>query len=105
MISLISAITLIPLGIILKFYPPKEINSIYGYRTKTSVKNQKVWDIAQKYCAYSFIILGILNLTIGLWSMITPSNFNGYNMQILFLVITSILSILTDEMMLKQVKQ
>lgn len=104
MISLISAIGLIFIGVILKFYPPKEINCIYGYRTKTSMKNKKIWDIAQKYCAYSLIILGISNLTIGLWATAVPSNLNTYNVQLLFLIISSIFSIVIDEVMLKQIK-
>ena len=29
---------------------PKEINSIYGYRTSRSMKNQETWNFAHEYC-------------------------------------------------------
>lgn len=29
-------------------YPPKAINSFYGYRTKKSVKNKENWDFANR---------------------------------------------------------
>ena len=32
-------------------YQPKEVNGIYGYRTKRSMKNQDVWLIANKRSA------------------------------------------------------
>ncbi|MDX1278523.1 SdpI family protein [Oceanihabitans sediminis] len=44
-------------GIIMHFFPPKKINSIYGYRTVRSMKNQNTWDFAQKYSAK--LLLGI----------------------------------------------
>lgn len=30
-------------------FPPKEINYLYGYRTKRSMKSQESWDFAQRY--------------------------------------------------------
>lgn len=47
-------------GFIFKILPPKKINSIYGYRTNISMKNQDTWNVAQKYSANSMIILGIV---------------------------------------------
>lgn len=49
---------------LLKKYPPKKINHLYGYRTKRSMKSQFTWDSANKYsaliffkiCLYSFLI-------------------------------------------------
>lgn len=45
-------------GIILMKYPPKEINSLYGYRTKNSMKNIKRWQFAQKYASKKMILWG-----------------------------------------------
>lgn len=45
-------------GLIFKRFPPKEINSAYGYRTSFSMKTQETWDEAQRYSAWSFIICG-----------------------------------------------
>ncbi|MFK8101115.1 MAG: SdpI family protein [Saprospiraceae bacterium] len=30
-------------------YPPKEINQLYGYRTKRSMKNPATWKLANEY--------------------------------------------------------
>lgn len=46
-------------GIILYKFPPKKINSLYGYRTKNSMKNETNWNLSQKYSARIMIILGI----------------------------------------------
>lgn len=31
------------------FYPPKKINSLYGYRTNKSMKNEEVWRFANSF--------------------------------------------------------
>ena len=59
-------IIFIALGILFKFLPPQKINSIYGYRTKLSMKNQDTWNEAQRYSAYSFLIFGLIYLIAGL---------------------------------------
>jgi uncharacterized membrane protein len=42
-------------GGLMLFFPPKNINGIYGYRTTRSMKNQKNWEFAQKYSARKMI--------------------------------------------------
>ena len=32
-------------------YPPKKINHFYGYRTRTSMQSQEVWNYAQTFSA------------------------------------------------------
>jgi uncharacterized membrane protein len=48
-----SPVVLLSLIIILifKIFPPKSINSLYGYRTGRSMKNKEQWEFAQKYSA------------------------------------------------------
>lgn len=46
------------MGLIFKCFPPKVINSVYGYRTSFSMKTQETWDEAQRYSALSFIFCG-----------------------------------------------
>ncbi len=51
------------LSIIFYYFPPKKINSIYGYRTHRTMQNRTVWDFANrlfgitllKYSGISFI--------------------------------------------------
>lgn len=37
-------------GWIFRKHPPKNINSIYGYRTSMSMKNTDTWNFAHSYC-------------------------------------------------------
>ena len=57
---------IIILGIIYKYYPPKKINQFYGYRTRRSMKNQIIWDYANKIGAKMIIYLGVITFLFGL---------------------------------------
>lgn len=65
--SLLAAAPLIA-GIILKIRPPKNINGIYGFRTKLSASSQEAWDYSQKVCANSLLIYSIPELL--LWGAV-----------------------------------
>lgn len=45
-------------SLITQVFPPKNINLLYGYRTKSSMKNQATWDFAQKYSAKKMMHIG-----------------------------------------------
>ena len=64
MVPLITGPILILAGYILYKAPPKEINSMYGYRTKRSMNSQQLWDFAQIYS-------GIKLMKIGLWYLLS----------------------------------
>ena len=51
-------------------FPPKEINSIYGYRTKASMRNQKSWNFAQKQSSKLMIDISCYQIIFGLASMV-----------------------------------
>ncbi len=60
-------------GFIMLKHSPKNINSLYGYRTKNSMKSKEAWDFAQVYSAklmikegLVFILLGVLGLFLDL---------------------------------------
>ncbi|WP_226064235.1 SdpI family protein [Kaistella polysaccharea] len=55
-------------------FPPKKINSLYGYRTNSSMKNQERWDFSQKFSAKELMKLGGLLAGSSLLALIT--NFN-----------------------------
>lgn len=57
----LSAIFLI-VGLIWKFYPPKKINALYGYRTRRSMANQEIWTYANEIGANMFLALGVILL-------------------------------------------
>lgn len=54
--ALCGIIFLIAGGMMYKF-PPKEINSLYGYRTRQSMSSQEKWDFAQLYSSKLMILL------------------------------------------------
>src|SRR5690606_5945628 len=47
-------------GLIMYLFPPKKINSLYGYRTAASMKSQAKWDFAQKYSAKIMCLVGLV---------------------------------------------
>lgn len=57
-ILLMTGIIFIITGGIMYFFPPKNINSLYGYRTASSIKSQTKWDFAQKYSAKIMAFIG-----------------------------------------------
>jgi len=70
-ITLISGIIFIVAGFIMFKFPPKKINSLYGYRTTNSMKNQEIWDFSQKYASKEMIKLGLLLFLSSLLSLFT----------------------------------
>lgn len=53
-------------GIIMFLFPPKKINSLYGYRTASSMESQEKWDFAQKYSAKIMFFIGLGTCTLSL---------------------------------------
>lgn len=48
--DLIIPLTMILFGRAFLNNPPKAVNRLYGYRTKSSMKNEDTWLFAQQYC-------------------------------------------------------
>jgi uncharacterized membrane protein len=50
----------------MRFFPPKKINGLYGYRTTRSMRTQEAWDFAQRMSANWMLglsgIFGVLSL-------------------------------------------
>jgi uncharacterized membrane protein len=63
-------------GSVTRWFPPKNINPMYGYRTNSSMKNQETWDEANRFSARYMQWCGIILIIIGVISVIIFSN--GY---------------------------
>ena len=50
--------------------PPKHINSLYGYRTSRSMKNQQTWDFAHQVCGKLWFRVGLILLPVSLAPML-----------------------------------
>lgn len=70
--SFISGIAFIGMGVVMYYYPPKEINDLYGYRTGASKKSQEQWDFAQRFCALQAIKIAVVMIVISLLCYFIP---------------------------------
>jgi uncharacterized membrane protein len=69
----LQSLLLLFVSILFRLYPPKNVNSIYGYRTPSSMKNGDTWKKANDYSSSLFLKLSIclviiqvvMSLTIG----------------------------------------
>lgn len=61
-------------GLIFKLFPPRNINRIYGWRTKLSMKNEETWKEAQRHGANLMILGGLINVVLGLFISVIYEN-------------------------------
>ena len=66
LISGVSGLIFAIAGFLMLKFPPKKINSLYGYRTKRSMSSQELWDFSQIYSARLMSRSGLLMIGIGL---------------------------------------
>ncbi|MDO5417808.1 MAG: SdpI family protein, partial [Lachnospiraceae bacterium] len=66
LMNLLIPVTMIGFGYRFLKKPPKEMNSIYGYRTSMSMKNKDTWAFAHHYCGKLWYHwgMGLLPVTI-----------------------------------------
>lgn len=57
-------ITLI--GVLMYKRPPKKVNWFVGYRTRKSMKNEKVWEKANRYCGKLWIVIGLAMIVVAI---------------------------------------
>lgn len=57
-------ILIIVIGFLMCKYPPKKPNWFVGYRTRSSMKDKIVWEIANRYCGNIWMKLGSIMLVL-----------------------------------------
>lgn len=57
-------------GAYFRNHAPKEINSVFGYRTRMSMKNQDTWEFAHHHCGNLWFVLGLLLLLLSAIAML-----------------------------------
>ncbi len=100
--SLIFGLVTLGFGIVPKIVRPKKINSWYGYRTVTSMKNQETWDEGNKYSSTQYIIAGVILLIIGRISYAIVAN-KPYLAPLIAFIPVLMLTVFTTEKHLKKV--
>lgn len=66
MAGLVGGGLMIIVGILIKLFPPESISSMYGYRTRRSMSDQRLWDEANRYSASLIILSGLVIAGVGL---------------------------------------
>lgn len=99
--SLIVGIFFIIFGFSLIKYPPESKNSVMGYKTTLSMKNQDTWNVSQKHSGVIAIILGVINAIFGIWSFIQPMVLNKDSMQLLLLISAIVIFLIEEIHLLK----
>jgi uncharacterized membrane protein len=90
-------------GYVLRKFPPKKINWLYGYRTRSAMKSQERWDFAQVRAGREMTSIGTILILLGCagpWLPFSPSVAVGFA---LFLVIIfAFIPVIRVEAALKQ---
>lgn len=55
-------VIMILLALVYKYFPPRKINNLYGYRTWRSKRSQQVWDEGNRYSANAILLIGFVVL-------------------------------------------
>lgn len=63
-------------GLILLFFPPKDINGLYGYRTAGSMKNMDSWNLAQNLGGKGLLAIGLIEIIFACLSLISEHVFS-----------------------------
>lgn len=97
------ALVFVLAAFILRQYPPKQINSFYGYRTPRSMKNQQIWDFAQAYAAKEMMKMGSLLALFSLVGLVyQPKEELGALLAIAVLLVLVVIMIIRVERAIKQ---
>lgn len=90
-------------GFVMLKFPPKKINGLYGYRTKSSMKNQERWDFAQNYSAKEMMKLGFVLALTGLFGFLfEPQEMVGMIIGLGLMILMVILLIVRVESAIKK---
>jgi uncharacterized membrane protein len=73
-------------GVLFKLFPPKNINSIYGWRSRLAMRNKDTWTEAQRYGSNAFIVGGIIIALIGAIIQVTLPELDDLIMLILIIL-------------------
>lgn len=89
-------------------HSPKEINSIIGYRTKRSMKNEDTWKFAHIFCGKLWWIMGWIILAVSIVALIPFINSIYFTIGIVVIIsvavqcVILVISIIPTEIALKK---
>ena len=93
---------LLAASLILKVFPPKKINMLYGYRTRRSMKNQETWNTGNQIAAAALLIFSVIQLAFGLGSFLILPEADAIDWTVGFMILGLIVMIIMIELRLKK---
>ncbi|AEB22970.1 MULTISPECIES: SdpI family protein [Bacillus] len=104
MIMVIGGLLMAAAGILVTLFPPKSINSLYGYRTKRSMADEFQWKEGNRFSALLMILFGLLMAAAGFAGSLLIQLTQPYSLtvQAVLLIAISALIIALTERRLKQ---
>jgi uncharacterized membrane protein len=92
------------IGLLIKKYPPKKINSVIGYRTIRSMKSNQAWSFAHRRLAQLYIPTGIVTALISGAAILIFWDYNETAFRIILAaqVIVLLLTVIPIEKALKK---
>ena len=98
LITLLSGFIFAACGLIFRFFPPKKINWLYGYRTNASMRNEETWQIANRFAARLMVQLGLLLSAVGIVTFVLPPTpFTGIFVGIVLVILTAFMQFFFTE--------
>lgn len=107
-ITILLPLTMLVFGLYFSKNAPSEINSAFGYRTKSSMKSQDTWEFAHRYCGKLWKIYGAVLLPISVIPMILLKSSSENTVSVvstalmIIQLVPMLLSIVLTERKLKQ---
>jgi len=71
-VSLLCGIIFLIMAAIMHYFPPKEINHLYGYRTPASMKTQERWDFAQRFSTRQMVRGALVTIILSVLGYFIP---------------------------------
>lgn len=68
--DLLIPVTMLGFGIKFSKGPPENINSVFGYRTRRSMKNRDTWEFAHRHCGKIWRTWGLILLPVSVAPML-----------------------------------
>lgn len=72
-------------SIIFYFFTPKKINFIYGYRTNKTIKNDIIWEFANRFFAKQFLMYSTISFVAAIVFISLSKNLSWQPMAIMLL--------------------
>ncbi|WP_430742935.1 SdpI family protein [Bacillus atrophaeus] len=106
MIGLIGGGLMVIVGFLVKCFPPRHINSLYGYRTRLSMSEDTLWKEGNRYSANVMLISGLFVMGAGFVSdtILGPETIINIILQFIYLLTACSLTFFATQTRLKKLK-